>query len=254
MSGQAFSPKTHLITSPRSNSTGQIHLYVRVPQLGGYSLKLFKTTLTIQEVIERLNKSLPPHIRSDKYHLFLNGLELLDTERTLQEARIPDKASVELKRGVEFDLKIIEGKPNPDGEALCYISEHDTVEEATKKACSHAFGEKVYRSQLKNYDFSITNEGLDLKEKFITYKFQQGDVIELKAVPKAGGNIIYKTLEVTYSPITARLEQQKMLSKSGFLKKQGLKNKTWKKRWFVLDTEKLQYFDVSDTFRTALIA
>lgn len=29
----------------------------------------------------------------------------------------------------------------------------------------------------------------------------------------------------------------------GWLRKQGLKNKTWKKRWFVLDHEKLQYFE-----------
>lgn len=34
--------------------------------------------------------------------------------------------------------------------------------------------------------------------------FSSGDIIEVKAVPKAGGNIIYKTLEVMYSPITAR--------------------------------------------------
>ena len=29
----------------------------------------------------------------------------------------------------------------------------------------------------------------------------------MKAVPKAGGNIIYKMLEITYSPITAREQQ-----------------------------------------------
>lgn len=62
----------------------------------------------------------------------------------------------------------------------------------------------------------------------------------MRAAPKASGNMIYKMLEVAYSPITAREEQQRALFKTGWLKKQGLKTKTWKKRWFVLDTEKLQ--------------
>lgn len=84
----------------------------------------------------------------------------------------------------------------------------------------------------------------------------------MKAVPKAGGNIIYKMLEVVYSPITSREEQVRLtrgqvivrsvnlilpqaqaLQKTGWLKKQGLKNKNWKRRWFVLDHEKLQYWE-----------
>lgn len=120
------------------------------------------------------------------------------------------------------------------------MGEADTVEEAAKKLCAHAFGERVYRSQLKNYDFGITNEGLDARQRFISYKFRQGDLVEVRAAPKAGGNMIYKMLEVVYSPITAREEQQRALFKTGWLKKQGLKTKTWKKRWFVLDMEKLQ--------------
>lgn len=95
-------------------------------------------------------------------------------DRTLADARIPDKASVELKRAVEYDLIIREGKPNPDGEAYAHVAEADTVDDATKKLCAHAFGERVYRSQLKNYDFSITNEGLDPRQRFISYKFRQG--------------------------------------------------------------------------------
>jgi hypothetical protein len=33
------------------------------------------------------------------------------------------------------------------------------------------------------------------------------------------------------------------LKKEGLFKKQGGSHKTWKKRWFVLDDEKVQYFD-----------
>lgn len=36
----------------------------------------------------------------------------------------------------------------------------------------------------------------------------------MKAVPKAGGNIIYKMLEIVYSPITAREEQVTLRSLS----------------------------------------
>lgn len=53
------------------------------------------------------------------------------------------QANVELKRATEYDLKIKEGKPNPDGEELVHISETETIDDASKKLCSHAFGEKV---------------------------------------------------------------------------------------------------------------
>jgi len=76
---------------------GQIHLYVSVPAMSGYSLKLFPTTMTLKSVIEKLNKTLPAHLRSERYHLFHNDLQLLDTDRTLSEARLPDKVRAVLR-------------------------------------------------------------------------------------------------------------------------------------------------------------
>ena len=49
---------------------------------------------------------------------------------------------------------------------------------------------------------------------------------------------------IQYAPFYAAIE--KGYFKEGWMKKQGLKNKNWKKRWFVLDHEKCQYFENQD--------
>jgi hypothetical protein len=58
-------------------------LKVRIPSMAGYQTKKFNRNVTVKEVIEKLNNSLPANLRSDRYHLFANGMRLIDESRTL---------------------------------------------------------------------------------------------------------------------------------------------------------------------------
>lgn len=107
---------------------------------------------------------------------------------------------------------------------------------------------------------------MELGQRMMLAKLQEGvlsflydlscvqDTLEL-TIKSAKGQSTTATFVVVYSPFTDRDRQvaiqnfwlmrckREALKKEALFKKQGGSHKSWKKRWFVLDEEKIQYFD-----------
>jgi hypothetical protein len=70
-------------TSSSNPSSQTILIKVQIPSMAGYQSKRFNSNVTVREVIEKLSSYLPPNLRSNRYHLYANGMRLIDESRTL---------------------------------------------------------------------------------------------------------------------------------------------------------------------------
>jgi hypothetical protein len=70
-------------TTSSNPSSQTIIIKVQIPSMAGYQSKRFNANVTVREVIEKLNSYLPANLRSNRYHLYANGMRLIDESRTL---------------------------------------------------------------------------------------------------------------------------------------------------------------------------
>eukprot|EP01127_Copromyxa_protea_P000606 TRINITY_DN1051_c0_g2_i3.p1 TRINITY_DN1051_c0_g2~~TRINITY_DN1051_c0_g2_i3.p1 ORF type:complete len:646 (-),score=76.85 TRINITY_DN1051_c0_g2_i3:1099-3036(-) len=221
-----------------------VHLYVYIPASNGYSLKRVPDDIPLKDVISRYHFLLPLGDIS-RYHVFHNGLRLMDEERSLSSYNIQSMATIEIKRDSEYEFTIQEQKD----QRLCLAC--NTKGAAGAKQLAQVLWEGKIRNW-GDYEYILIRSPelnavpLDGEVNLVNNRLMEGEILELQVKSKKTGKIGTKTLSVTYSPFTEREKQRTALMRSGYLKKQGGGAggyKNWKKRLFVLDKEQIQYFE-----------
>jgi len=248
-----------VVHNPRDNRksiqlTGNgIHLFLSIPSANGYSQKLVPD-LPLVDLIKKYCFLLPPGSDPKRFHIFYNGLRLMDEERKISSYGVKPMGIIELKRDIEFELVDVNDNTH-------HFVTDILVEAAAKQLCQAIWGSKI--NNWSNYGYELYSSKdkcpfvlAEGDKKFVACRMGLGDEIEVKAVPKAAGGVPgTRKLKIIYSPVTARVEQQKNLVRSGWLKKQGGGSggtKNWKERWFVLDAEKVSYYETDKKLKKPL--
>ena len=69
----------------------KVMLYVNIPSMSGYRLKVYPRDMKLGEIIESLNASLPTHLKSDRNYLYNHGIRLFDLEQTVRDCGLNNK-------------------------------------------------------------------------------------------------------------------------------------------------------------------
>jgi hypothetical protein len=88
-------------------STKGIHLYISIPENHGFFLKCVPPDLSVGKLVTKYAMLLPKGADISRYHVFQNGLRVMDEERTLNKL-ISEMGCLEIKRDLEFELVSID--------------------------------------------------------------------------------------------------------------------------------------------------
>lgn len=105
--GRRSSARTADHVAKIKESTKGIHLYISIPENHGFFLKCLPPDLTVGKVISKFVMLLPKGADISRYHVFQNGLRVMDEERTLNKL-VTEMGCLEIKRDLEFELMNVE--------------------------------------------------------------------------------------------------------------------------------------------------
>lgn len=214
-----------------------------IPSANKYRLpqKLDKTR-TVREIVQELSALLPEKELNSipRYHIYMNGLQFMNEDRQISSYVTRLNSTLILQRGEEYEFIL---QKNP--ETYCFITDVSNSE-ASKQLAAVAYPKMKAPGSFDYSMVNITNGknlAMPLTDRILMSKLLEGDVLELTIKSKLKEQSASVTFQVVYSPFSERERQRKALSQSGMLKKLGNNAPTWKKRLFILDSQKLQYFD-----------
>lgn len=241
--------QTKSVTSVRSNSVDslsppndpQIDVFVDIPTSNAYGVKQrLDKARSIREIIQDLSALMSDRDRAAiaRYHLYMNGLQFMNEDRPLSTYVTRTNSTITVQRGEEYEFVL---QKNP--ETNIFITDVNCAE-AAKQMATVAYP-KMKAPGAFDYSLFVTEKNITLQlgERILMAKLDEGQVLELTIKSKQKEQSASVFFQCTYSPFSEREKQRKALSLSGMLKKLGNKAPTWKKRIFILDHEKLQYFD-----------
>eukprot|EP01122_Echinamoeba_exundans_P000300 TRINITY_DN10274_c0_g1_i1.p1 TRINITY_DN10274_c0_g1~~TRINITY_DN10274_c0_g1_i1.p1 ORF type:complete len:684 (+),score=171.91 TRINITY_DN10274_c0_g1_i1:66-2117(+) len=240
---------THEGNSLASSSGDGLMLRVQVASTAGYVTKKFPKDATFRHVIEKVNESLPENVRSTRYRMFVNGLRVLDDSRTIASQGIKSDDILELKRGMEYEFLILD-RSHPDvGKRIFLEGERLTCDEAAKKLVKALFP-KLNSAEI-DLKLRSASEEFEAGRSLFSYKLRSEVEIDLIGHKRGTNEAFITRLKCVYSPLE-ELDNLKLAHlKHGYLKKQGGSEggrKSWKKRYFVLTDEAIEYYDVVKSY------
>lgn len=222
----------------------QLCLKISIPQVSKHTSRIFRGDQTIAEVLKYLYEALPSGIRLDRCRLYYNGLRLLDETRNLTSYGVQNNAVLEFKRGEEYEFYVMNNK----SKGSIIIDSDTPISSSVLKMIQWSSPENEKISELSD-DVEVLRRDektttpksipFDPKAQLISYHLRENDILVVKFKGKS------TEFGIEYSPIDFLETYKNTFKKSGYLTKQGGGEggrKNWKKRWFVLSEDRLEYF------------
>eukprot|EP01125_Pyxidicula_operculata_P005765 TRINITY_DN2012_c0_g1_i1.p1 TRINITY_DN2012_c0_g1~~TRINITY_DN2012_c0_g1_i1.p1 ORF type:complete len:948 (-),score=205.72 TRINITY_DN2012_c0_g1_i1:135-2978(-) len=219
-----------------------IGMHYETSFLGSTSIKQIKI-----ELLKKVGSSGVKNTNPTSYYISHIGLRVLDEQISLLSLFYNNSSEreIELVRPPEFEINLADIKlPTP-----FIVSEAMQVSAVAKKLARLCFpGAKANN---KNYHLMGGRfkepEKLDPDASFFSYGFRGMDKLHLVLEAPEGSKEgdITEDLVIEYSPFDGIDREKDILSRKGYLKKQGGSKggtKSWLKRWFELENNQLAYY------------
>jgi len=96
----------HLASDDPPASAKQIYLKVSIPALAGFKVKKLDGSQLVRDVIEGINRTLPPQSQCELYQLYVNGVKL-DPDACIGNCSFQHMDTIELKREPKYQISFL---------------------------------------------------------------------------------------------------------------------------------------------------